>query len=72
MYGEADHQRTKNYESGLGVDIEPAFEEVLSNLRCQAMVKSIGYKSLAMEGVPFDSKRNVIRHEYGAVIDPEE
>lgn len=71
LYGEADHQKTKAYESGLGVDIDPAFEEVLSTLRCQAMVKSIGYKSLAMQGVPFDNKRNVIRHEYGAVIDPE-
>jgi len=36
------------------------------------MIKSIGYKSLSMEGVPFDTKRNVIKHEYGCVIDPEE
>lgn len=33
------------------------------------MVKSIGYKSLSIEGVPFDYKKNVIKHEYGAVID---
>jgi len=35
------------------------------------MIKSIGYKSLSMEGVPFDTKKNVIKHEYGCVIDPE-
>ena len=34
LYGEPDHQKTRDYESGLGVEIDPAFEEVLSNLDC--------------------------------------
>ena len=35
------------------------------------MVKSIGYKSLEMDGVPFDHKKSVIPHEFGCVKDPE-
>ena len=35
------------------------------------LVKSIGYRSLKMDGVPFDPRRNVIPHEFGCVKDPE-
>ena len=44
-------------------------QDALRNLKCDTLVKSIGYKSVEMEGVPFDSKRNVIPHEFGCVKD---
>jgi NADPH-dependent glutamate synthase beta subunit-like oxidoreductase len=40
---------------------------VLSDLKCDVLVKSIGYKSLAIEGAPFDEKTNTIPHEKGCV-----
>lgn len=39
-------------------------------MKCDALVKSIGYKSVEMNGVPFDHRRNVIPHEFGCVKDP--
>lgn len=45
-------------------------ESALRNLNCDVLVKSIGYKSVEMEGVPFDHKRSVIPHEFGCVKDP--
>lgn len=35
-------------------------DEVYKNLKCDVLIKSIGYKSLEMPGVPFDNRRNVI------------
>lgn len=46
-------------------------EAVLRDYKCDVLVKSIGYKSLAMDGVPFDTRRNVIPHEFGCVKDAE-
>lgn len=46
-------------------------EDALRHLKCDALIKSIGYKSVEMEGVPFDHRRNVIPHEFGCVKDTE-
>ena len=46
-------------------------EAVLRDYKCDVLVKSIGYKSIEMEGVPFDARRNVIPHEFGCVKDQE-
>ena len=46
-------------------------ETALRNLDCDVLVKSIGYRSVEMDGVPFDHKRSVIPHEFGCVKDPE-
>lgn len=43
----------------------------MQNLKCDVLIKSIGYKSLEMPGVPFDKKRNVIPSQFGCVEDPE-
>ena len=44
---------------------------MLRYLECDALVKSIGYRSVKIDGVPFDEKRSVIPHQYGCVRDPE-
>lgn len=46
-------------------------ESALRDYKCDVLVKSIGYRSLAMSGVPFDQKRSVIPHEFGCVKDPD-
>ena len=46
-------------------------EPVLKDYKCDVLVKSIGYRSQRMSGVPFDEKRAVIPHEFGCVLDPE-
>lgn len=38
------------------------------DLECDALIKSIGYRSIAMHGVPFDSRKAVIPHEHGCVL----
>mmetsp|Transcript_47332 Transcript_47332/g.62630 ORF Transcript_47332/g.62630 Transcript_47332/m.62630 type:complete len:284 (-) Transcript_47332:403-1254(-) len=47
-----------------------ADEDTLRDYKCDVLVKSIGYKSLPMSGVPFDNKRAIIPHEFGCVKDP--
>jgi len=46
-------------------------DEGYQNLKCDILIKSIGYKSMQMPGVPFDFKRNVIPSHHGSVQDPE-
>ena len=53
------------------INCEEEDESALRDYKCDVLVKSIGYKSLKMDGVPFDPKRNVIPHEFGCVKDPE-
>ena len=48
---------------------DSADEAALRDYKCDVLVKSIGYKSVKMEGVPFDPRRNVIPHEFGCVKD---
>ncbi|RKO85424.1 NADPH:adrenodoxin oxidoreductase [Blyttiomyces helicus] len=38
---------------------------------CGLLLRSIGYKSLPISGVPFDSKRNVVPNKKGKVLDDE-
>ena len=62
---EGDKEKQKAYASD-----EPD-SEILQNLECQTLIKSIGYKSLQIsDDIPFDSRRNVIPHRFGCVHDP--
>jgi ferredoxin--NADP+ reductase len=40
-------------------------------LECGLVLRSIGYKGVALEGIPFDSGRGVIPNDAGRVTDPE-
>jgi ferredoxin--NADP+ reductase len=40
-------------------------------IECGLVFRSIGYKGIAMEGVPFDQRRGVIPNHGGKVIDPQ-
>jgi len=40
-------------------------------LRCGLVFRSIGYRGIGLEGVPFDEDRGVIRNEGGRVLDDE-
>ena len=33
------------------------------------VIKSIGYKTIKMEGVPFDERRSTVPHEFGCVVE---
>lgn len=39
------------------------------NLACQLLIKSIGYKSLPIPGIPFDLKTNTIPNTHGCIVD---
>jgi len=49
-------------EEQQAVRSEQPDSEIYQNLKCDVLIKSIGYKSLEMPGVPFDHKRNTIPH----------
>ena len=38
-------------------------------LDADIIIKSIGYRTTPMEGVPYDEKRGTIPHEFGCIID---
>ena len=38
---------------------------------CDIVIKSIGYKTMSIAGVPFNSRKHTIPHEHGCVIDPQ-
>jgi ferredoxin/flavodoxin---NADP+ reductase len=40
-------------------------------IECGLVLRSIGYKGIGLEGLPFDSSRGVIPNEAGRVTDPE-
>jgi ferredoxin/flavodoxin---NADP+ reductase len=40
-------------------------------IECGLVLRSIGYKGIGLEGVPFDERRGVIPNEGGRAIDPE-
>ena len=46
-------------------------DPVFSNLKCDAFIKSVGYKSVRIPGLPWDEKKHVIPHSYGCIEDPE-
>lgn len=41
------------------------------NIDADIVIKSIGYKSLPVTGVPFDHRKSIIPHDFGCVADPE-
>ena len=45
--------------------------EATTAIKCELLIKSIGYKSIPLEGVPFDPKTNTIPNHYGCVVDKE-
>ena len=63
LEGEARKQRA--------IECDENDDPALRELNCDVLVKSIGYRSLKMTGVPFDNRKNVIPHEFGCVIDPD-
>jgi ferredoxin--NADP+ reductase len=40
-------------------------------IECGLVLRSIGYKGVPLEGVPFDEKRGVIPNDHGRITDPE-
>jgi ferredoxin/flavodoxin---NADP+ reductase len=40
-------------------------------IECGLVLRSIGYKGIATEGVPFDERRGVIPNEGGRILDPD-
>lgn len=43
----------------------------LVTIESDIIIKSIGYKTLPIAGVPFDSIKHTVPHEFGCVIDPD-
>lgn len=43
----------------------------LVTIESDIVIKSIGYKTLPIAGVPFDHRKHTVPHEFGCVIDPE-
>jgi NADPH-dependent glutamate synthase beta subunit-like oxidoreductase len=62
LVGETERQRA--------IESDLPDSPVYSQLECDVLVKSIGYKSLELEGVPFDRKTNTIPNSFGCVVDP--
>ena len=52
------------------VNSEAEDDLVLSHLKCDAFIKSVGYKSERIPGLPWDDKKHVIPHSYGCIEDP--
>ena len=51
------------------VESDEPDSSVFSDLKCDAFIKSIGYKSLRIPGLPFDERRHTIPHSYGCIED---
>jgi len=49
--------------------VDESLEQV--TIESQILVKSIGYQSTPLIGLPFDHKKCVVPHEHGCVVDPE-
>lgn len=60
-------QRTRLEGEGSAQRAVSTGEEV--TVPCQLVLKSIGYKSAAMPGLPFDPKRAVVPSKQGRVVD---
>jgi len=41
------------------------------SIKSDLIIKSIGYQTSPIIGLPFDYKKNILPHEHGCVIDPE-
>lgn len=58
LIGDPEHQQA--------VDLD---EPKYTSVQCDALVKSIGYRSLKIDGVPFSSKSHTIPNHFGCVVD---
>ena len=56
----ADDGRVRAVDTGEREEIE-----------CGLVLRSIGYKGIGLDGLPFDDERGVIPNDHGRVIDPE-
>jgi hypothetical protein len=73
MLGSVKLQKMKligDFEMQQAIISDEVDDPVLNELNCDALIKSIGYKSLKIQGVPFDLNKNVIPHSFGCVKDP--
>ena len=52
-----------------GRDPAPATRGERETIECGLVLRSIGYKGVPIEGMPFDEKRGVIPNEGGRVVD---
>ena len=43
---------------------------MFEDIRCGLVFRSVGYRGVGLEGVPFDEKRGVIPNDHGRVLDP--
>ncbi len=62
--------RNELYRDDSGA-IRPRDTGQRERIDCGIVFRSIGYKGVGIEGVPFDERRGVIPNEAGRVIDPE-
>jgi ferredoxin--NADP+ reductase len=62
--------RNELYRDDFGA-IRPRDTGRRETIGCGIVFRSIGYKGVGIEGVPFDERRGVIPNEGGRVVDPE-
>lgn len=77
ILGNADHSRVQGIKYVIN-RLEGPLEqrkavptEEYETQECGIVLKSIGYKSVPIEDVPFDSRRGIIPNEYGKILDGE-
>jgi len=62
---------SRNELTGDGHSIQPAASGDSEVLDARLVLRAVGYRSDAVEGVPFDAQRGVVPNEDGRVIDPD-
>ncbi|KAL4210298.1 hypothetical protein CU097_006870 [Rhizopus azygosporus] len=77
ILGNADHSRVQGIKYVIN-RLEGPLEqrkavptEEYETQECGIVLKSIGYRSVPIEDVPFDSRRGIIPNEYGKILDGE-
>jgi ferredoxin--NADP+ reductase len=51
-----------------GGSLRACTTEATEELDCDIVFRSIGYKGVAVQGVPFDERRGTVRHEHGRIL----
>jgi ferredoxin--NADP+ reductase len=73
--GEERVQAVELVHNEIGIDKDGVLRAVATErretLEAGIVLRSIGYRGIALPGVPFDERRGTIPHEAGRVIDPE-
>src|SRR5437879_9498130 len=55
--------------SGPPFDQRAVVTDDICNLPCQFVLRSVGYRGVAIEGLPFDPRRGLVPHVDGRVVD---